>query len=101
MGDCVLSTVALCAIRKHFPNAKITFLANPVARQWLPPTDLCDDWLEPASANPFEIAKMLKKEQFSLAVLFKNSFGSALSVFMAKIPRRLGYARDLRSLFLN
>jgi heptosyltransferase-2 len=36
-----------------------------------------------------------------LAVLFPNSFNAALVVFLARIPRRFGYAADGRSLLLT
>ena len=37
----------------------------------------------------------------TVAVLFQNAFEAALIAFLAKIPRRVGYARDLRTPFLT
>ena len=48
-----------------------------------------------------EHADRLMEEDFDLAVILPNSFESALSVRMARIPRRIGYNKDLRGLLLT
>jgi heptosyltransferase-2 len=101
MGDAILCTPALRAIRERFQNNKIYFLAEPVVRDILSPSSFNDHWLVPQSENPFTIAAMLKPHNFTHAVLFKNSFASALAVWLAGIPVRIGYAREGRSLFLT
>ncbi len=101
MGDAVLCTPALRAIRKHFKNCKISFFANPAVRCVLSPYSFNDKWLEQRNENPFAIAKKLKEHKFTYAILFKNSFASALAVFLAGIPSRIGYAREGRGLLLT
>ena len=101
MGDAILCTPALRAIRERFQSHKIYFLAEPVVRDILSPGSFNDKWLVPKSENPFAIAAMLKPYNFTHAVLFKNSFASALAVWLAGIPSRIGYAREGRSLFLT
>jgi len=101
MGDAILCTPALRTIRERFQNRKIYFLAEPVVRDILSPSSFNNEWLMPQSENPFAIAAMLKPYNFTHAILFKNSFASALSVWLAKIPARIGYAREGRSFFLT
>jgi heptosyltransferase-2 len=101
MGDAILCTPALRALRQHFNSCKISFLAKPVIREVLSPSNFNDTWLELQNSNPFAIAKTLKKHKFTHAVLFKNSFASALAVFLAAIPSRTGYARQGRGLLLT
>ena len=101
MGDAILCTPALRAIRRHFESAKITFLANPVVQQVLSPSRLNDRWFLPKTACPFATASALRKEKFTEVVLFKNSFGSALVAFLARIPVRIGYARECRGPLLT
>jgi heptosyltransferase-2 len=101
MGDAVLCTPALRAIRQHFKDSKITLLGNSTVRQILSPGSFNDTWLQPKDSNPFAIAKMLKHHKFTHAVLFKNSFASALAVSLAGIPSRIGYAREGRSPLLT
>ncbi len=101
MGDAVLCTPALRAIRKHFKSCEISFLATGVVRGVLSPNSFNDKWLEQRDNNPFAIAKKLKEHQFTHAILFKNSFASALAVYLAGIPSRIGYAREGRGFLLT
>lgn len=101
MGDAILSTPALRAIRERYPQAKITYLADKIIREVLEPCVFCDQWLNLEDKNAFKTAKQLKKHNFNQAILFKNSFGSALSVFMAGIKNRVGYNRDGRGFLLT
>jgi len=101
MGDAVLCTPALRAIRQHFKSSRISFFSNTVVRQVLSPNNFNDIWLEQQGHNPFATAKMLKAYKFSHAILFKNSFASALACFLAGIPSRIGYAREARGIFLT
>lgn len=45
--------------------------------------------------------RILREFGFDLAVLLPNSFESALTVSLARIPRRFGYNKDLRGLLLT
>jgi len=101
IGDAILCTPALRAIRKHFSSCEISFLAKPVVRELLSPGSFNDNWLEQPNDNPFVIAGELKKHKFTHAILFKNSFGSALAAFLARIPSRVGYAREGRGFLLT
>jgi heptosyltransferase-2 len=100
MGDAVLSTPALRAIRKRFGSSRITFLANPVARSVLTPSAFNDAWIE-AHGTPVAIAAQLRTHKFTHAILLKNSFAAALAVFLARIPSRIGYAREKRGFLLT
>ena len=101
MGDAILCTPALRAIREHFRSSRIWFLANPVVRQILSPGTFNDEWIEQEEKNPLAISARLKQHDFSHAILFKNSFASALAVFLARIPVRIGYAREKRGCLLT
>ncbi len=101
MGDAVLCTPALRAICRHFKSSKIFFFANEIVHEILSPSRFNNAWLQQSSKKPFAIAKMLKDHNFTHAILFKNSFASALAVFLAGIPMRIGYAREGRSLLLT
>lgn len=101
MGDAILCTPALRAIRRHFRSSRICFFANEVVRTVLSPSRFNDIWLQQHSKNPFTIAKLLKECEFTHAILFKNSFSSALAVFLAGVPMRIGYARESRGFLLT
>ncbi len=101
MGDAILCSPALRAVREHFKSVKITFMANKIVKEIMSPSSFNDNWLTPAGKNPVTIALELRKYRFSHAILFKNSFASALAVFLAGIPNRIGYAREKRSFMLT
>jgi heptosyltransferase-2 len=101
MGDAILCTPALRAIRNYFANSKITFLCSDIVGRILSPSGFNDDWLVINKGNPFTIAKVLRKIKFSHSILFKNSFASSLACFLASIPKRTGYARESRTFFLT
>ncbi len=101
MGDAVLCTPALRAIRRRFKADRISFFARPVVRDVLSPGSFNDVWLQQQNNNPFAIAKMLKAHKFTQVILFKNSFASALATFLAGIPSRIGYAREGRGFLLT
>jgi len=101
MGDAILCTPALRAIRRHFQKSRIFLFAKPTVKEILSPGEPGDEWLLQQSRNPLAIAKRLRKYGFTHAILFKNSFASALAVLLAQIPVRIGYAREGRGVFLN
>lgn len=100
MGDAVMCTPALKAIRKKYKDASICFLASKVVREALSPSSFTDEWIEPES-NMFALASQLRKHNFTDVVLFKNSLGCALAVWLAGIKNRIGYVRDGRGVFLT
>ncbi len=101
IGDAILCTPALRAIRQCFKSSKISFFASDPVRAILSPNNFCDGWLEQKNNNPLTLARELKKHNFTHAVLFKNSFASALTAYIAGIPSRIGYVRDGRGFLLT
>jgi heptosyltransferase-2 len=69
VGDAVLCTPALRAIRQRFKSSKITFFARPVVCGILSPNSFNDRWLEQSTNNPFATAKMLRAYKFTHAIL--------------------------------
>ncbi|MCK4751827.1 MAG: lipopolysaccharide heptosyltransferase II [Planctomycetes bacterium] len=101
MGDAILCTPALRAIRKHFESSKITFFGNGVAQQILSPSKFNDQWLTHTGKCPLTTALMFRKHKFTQIILFKNSFAAALTARLADIPVRIGYSRELRGCLLT
>ena len=101
MGDAILCTPALRAIRRGFKEFQIVFFGRETVQEILSPCGFNDKWLVQQSSNPFATAKQLGKYDFTHAILFKNSFASALAVFLAQIPVVIGYVREGRGVFLS
>jgi heptosyltransferase-2 len=108
VGDAVMCTPALGAIRQRFPAAEISLLARPAVANLLSGHTSLDQTIvyehqgqHAGFMGRFRLAKYLKTLNFDLAVLFPNSLDAALLAFLAKIPRRYGYSTDGRSVLLT
>jgi heptosyltransferase-2 len=100
LGDAVMSTPALRAIRQKFKDAEICFLGNAPVRAVLSDGAFNDQWIDNAGGF-FALAARLRKANFTDAILFKNSFSCAFTVFLAGIKNRIGYERDRRGWLLT
>jgi heptosyltransferase-2 len=105
VGDSVLAIPAMKALRAQFPNAEITLLVRPwVAGLFTSASFIDRVWSEarPKGISSWsKITRSIREHGFDLAVLFPNSFESALMMFLGRIPKRLGYATDGRGLLLT
>jgi heptosyltransferase-2 len=108
LGDAVMTTPALGRVRDCFPKARITLLANPlvaelfVSHPWLDEVMIYDrKGVHQGSRGRLKIAAELRAFSFDLAILLPNSLDSAIITWLARIPRRLGYATDGRGLLLT
>jgi heptosyltransferase-2 len=107
VGDAVMCIPALAEIRRRFPDARITLLARPWV-SGLYDSSLVDDILpyhlaRGAGGLPakWRLAQQLNKMRFDCAILLPNAFEAAALVWAARIPVRIGYARDGRGLLLT
>jgi len=108
VGDAVMSVPALREIRRVFCRSHITLVVKPWVRDVYSSVDFVDEVLpfDTAGAHRgaigrLRIARELRNRQFDLAILLQNAFDAALIAWLSGIPRRLGYARDGRSLLLT
>jgi heptosyltransferase-2 len=99
VGDAVMATPALRALRSHFADARITGVAKPYVAGVLSGGDWFDELLLMEGVWPTGWA--LRRRQIDLAVLFSNSFRSALTAWLGGCKRRVGYARYSRSPLLT
>ena len=116
VGDFVMATPALRAIRERFADARITFLMNPNLQDLVAGGDWMDECIEwknvetPKSQNIkiverpvswLELRRALQAHRFDLAIVLPNSFRSACIAWLSGAKRRMGYARDGRSFLLT
>lgn len=111
VGDLVLATPALRALREHFTRAHIAFLARPNSAVVIDGATWMDEviyWpLRKRQPRPqrrqgfLGFTAELRERRFDMAVLLANSFRSALAVRLAGVRRRVGYDRDGRGLLLT
>lgn len=101
LGDAVLSTPALRSIRGAFADSEIYYYAPDSIRQLIEPFEFNDKWVQPYMTKTFAAARLFRSHKFNHAILLKNSFGSAVTVFLAGIESRVGYVREKRGIFIN
>lgn len=94
VGDVVMATPALRALRRGFPSAEIVFEGRPFMRELLAGHPSIDRFLADEGRGVWARARVLRAERFDVAVLLPDSARSALAPWLARIPVRAGYARD-------
>lgn len=106
IGDAVMSVPALRELRRIFPESHISLHTREWAEGLFRDADFIDD-LVTFETNKWKIkdvydnSQFLRDDGYELAVLFPNSFESALTSFFSRIPRRIGYNKDVRGLLLT
>jgi heptosyltransferase II len=100
VGDAVMSLPAVRAVREAFPGAHVTVLVRASVADLYARERLIDAVMLYAGGRR-QAAAELRSESFDCAILLPNSFDAALAVWMARIPRRIGYRRDGRGWLLT
>jgi len=106
VGDVVMATPALRAIRRRYPDARITHIMRPYVAEVLAGTGFADEIVfwpgsDGGRQSSISLIRHLRDRRFDLAVLLTNSFRSALTMWVARVTRRVGYARDGRGWMLT
>src|SRR5207248_2879880 len=107
LGDVLLATPVLAALKKHIPEAHITFMVGPWSRGVVARNGDIDELLtcpfpgfQRAPQKPLapyalllRVARQLRRGKYDLAINLRPDFwwGAAL-LYLARIPRRVGYA---------
>ncbi len=99
LGDAVMSVPTVQALKQGRADAQITVLVSEkIADLWKAVPEV--DEVLTLDSNLWSTARKLRK-RFDVAVLLPNSMRSALEVFLADIPRRIGYPGHHRRWLLN
>ncbi len=106
IGDAVMQIPALRELRRVFPAAKISLLTRGWARGIYEDADFIDEILtfEKTDSKFRDVlapAKILREKKFDLAILFPNSFETALVAKLGRIEKRIGYAKEARNFLLT
>lgn len=107
IGDAVMATPALIALKRIFPEAAITVLIKPWAASIIKSHPVVDNVIEYdidsslSLGQRLKLVSRIKSESFDLGLLFTNSFDSALTLWLAGIKNIIGYKTDARQFLLN
>lgn len=101
LGDAVMSSLAVRAIKQGRPDARVTVLTrDKLADFWRSVPEVDEVIGVPEEAGVFKIAMRIRG-RFDVAVLFPNSARTALEVWLGGIRRRVGYRGHNREWMLN
>jgi heptosyltransferase-2 len=104
VGDAVMSLPALRALHERYPSAEIAILAKPWVADLYRREPFCHrviPYTPKTLSEKWNAARALAREHFDCAVLLQNAFEAAAIAFAARIPERIGYARDGRGFLLT
>jgi heptosyltransferase II len=108
VGDAILSLPALRAVRAKFPEAHISILARPYVAEIYRDQEICDELIDYEAKGQHRgwkgrerLTEELRARKFDVALLLQNAFDAAWVAWRSKIPERIGYARDGRSMLLT
>ncbi len=104
IGDVILATPLAEAAQQRFPGSRVDFMAIPAAANLLEKNPFVHRVLifdkrgrQRGLAALWKMAAGLKQEQYDLALVPHRSLRSALLVWLAKIPQRVGFDRSAGS----
>jgi heptosyltransferase-2 len=108
LGDAVMALPALADVRRAFPASRLLIAARASVSplyDMVPGVDgtIVTGWrgsLRTRQELADDVDRM-RAEQFTVAILFPNSFASAWALFRAGVGERWGYAADWRSRLLT
>lgn len=108
IGDCLIATPALRQLRKAYPEAEINVLVqkrNVVLFENNPQINevIGFDFKKGLKGirERFVLARELKKQCYDKVFILPRSWDSAIVPYLARIPERIGYANQGRSLLLT
>lgn len=104
VGDTVMATPVLRAVKQHRPGAAIAAVVRPGLEQLLagcPWLVSCAPCHMKGSLGVFRLASAIRGQQPDAVLLLPNSFRSALAARVSGTPQRIGYTRDGRGFLLS
>ncbi len=108
IGDVVLSTPVIKAVREKYPSAYIAMMVSPYTKEIVEGNPYLDEVIiydkdakHKSWRRTFEFARNLKKKRFNLALILHPTNRVHLVAFLAGIKRRIGYDRKLAFLLTD
>lgn len=108
LGDLVMATPTIRAIRRHFgPDARLVGIMRPYLADVLAGTGWLDEqWFfnrrsEDRRLRCLAVARRMRAERFDAAVLLTNSLGSAWVAWLGRAKQRIGYVHNGRGPLLT
>ncbi len=107
IGDVVMATPTLRAVRDQYPTAEIFGIMRPYVADVVAGTGLLDQTLfynprgKIRAQRDWSLVRRLRAERFDTILLLPNSLRTGILAWMSGAARRVGFARDLRGWLLT
>jgi heptosyltransferase II len=106
IGDVVMATPAIWAVRAHFPDARLLAVCRPYVAATIEGAPWFDDVIlfdkkGARDRREVEVIRQLRRDRADAAILFPNSFRSAAVAALGRCRRRIGFNRYGRGLLLT
>lgn len=103
LGDTVMSLPAIRGIRKLHPDSSISILVKEKLADLFKWENSVNEVIiyKEGFTGKIKTIRELKKKKFKRAYLLQNAIDAALISFLAGIPERVGWNRDMRGLLLT
>lgn len=108
LGDVVLSTPALKALRDAYPQSRISLMVRPYVRDIAEGNPYINEVIACDKSGPFggvsaavKLIRKLRAGRFDLAVILHPTVRTHWIVFLAGIPRRIGFDRKMGMLLTD
>ncbi|MBM3979413.1 MAG: lipopolysaccharide heptosyltransferase II [Planctomycetes bacterium] len=101
IGDVVMATPAIRAVRATYPHAELVAVCKPYVADVLAGAPWFDATVFAAKREVFGVAHKLRAKPLDAALLFPNSIRTALIAYLAGAKRIVGYARYGRGFLLS
>ena len=104
VGDAVLCTPALAALRKKYPQSYLSVLVRDRVSDCFLHNPAIDEIIQLSGRKGMSYwssALKLRNEKYDMGFLFPNSFSSALFFRIGGVPEISGYRRDGRGFLLT
>ena len=108
VGDAIFSTAVFKALKKAYPQARVTCLAVPRIKEILESCPFVDRILiydekgeHKSIIKKIKLIFQLRRQNFDIAFLLHGSLTRAFIVFLAGIPARVGYGTKKRGFLLT
>ncbi len=108
IGDVMMSMPTIRALKSHLKDCHITVICRSNVQPLYFYTSYVDRLIAYDAqkgvkrlAGLIRLSRRIRGEGYDLAVCLQNAFEAALLFWLAKVPRRIGYAVDMRGWLLT
>src|SRR5262245_17860605 len=98
IGDVVMSTPSIRAIRNHFPSARLVAVCRPYVSATIDGAPWFDEVIYfdkkgPRARREVAVIRALRRRRPDAAVLFTNTFRTAAVAALGRCRQRIGFDR--------